>query len=118
MEGAMIATNGHWGLQSLSWVPGRRAAAQPRSLEIVLEENETWSFEVGRPGVEVVCLSGEVWVTVEGDPEDHVLAAGATFSTRRKGRLAMMALRPARLGLRSADRPTLVTSITRQSKAA
>lgn len=96
----MIATDGQWGLQSLWWVRGRRSAVRPRTLEIVLEENETWSFEVGGPRVEIVCLSGEVWVTLEGDPEDHVLAAGATLSTGRKGRLAMMALRPARLGLR------------------
>ncbi len=95
----MIATDGQWGLRSLWWVRGR-TAVRPRTLEIVLEENETWSFEVGGPRVEIVCLSGEVWVTLEGDPEDHVLAAGATLSTGRKGRLAMMGLRPARVGLR------------------
>ncbi len=97
----MTATDGPWGLLSLWWVLGRRAAVRPRPFEILLEEDETWSFEAGRPGVEVDCLSGEVWVTVEGDPQDHVLAAGATFSTGRRGRLAMMALRPARLGLRT-----------------
>ncbi len=100
----MVAMDGHWGLESLRWVLGRRAAVRPRPFEIILEENETRNFEVGGLGVEVVCLSGEVWVTVEGDPQDHVLAAGATFSTGRRGRLAMMALRPARLGLRPVRR--------------
>jgi len=104
MEEAMIATDRLWGLDGLRWVLGWRGAVPPRPIEIMLEEDEAWSFEVGGPGVELVCLSGEVWVTVEGDPQDHVLAAGATFSTGGRGRLAMMALRPARLGLRPARR--------------
>jgi hypothetical protein len=100
MEDAMVTTDRQWGLESLRCVLGQRGAARSRPIEIVLEEDETWSFEASNPGLELRCLSGEVWVTMERDPQDHVLAAGASFSTPHEGRIAMMALRPTRLGLR------------------
>ncbi len=94
----MIATDELWGLESLGW--GRRSAAvRPRPFEITLEENETWSFEARGPEVKLACSAGELWITVEGDPEDHILSTGATFSTGRRGRVAVMALCPSRLGV-------------------
>ncbi len=65
--------------------------------DLALEENETWSARVRAFEVEIRCLSGTVWLTREGDLEDHVLSAGDTFVSRRRGRLAMMAFRPAQV---------------------
>jgi hypothetical protein len=38
-----------------------------------------------------------VWITVEGDPEDHLVAAPAGFARPARGRFAVLALSPARL---------------------
>ncbi|HET9552299.1 MAG TPA: DUF2917 domain-containing protein [Anaeromyxobacteraceae bacterium] len=57
-----------------------------------LTRSEAWSTEVHHAGTEVRVLAGTVWVTQEADPEDHVLVAPATFTTRRHGRIAMEAL--------------------------
>jgi len=59
---------------------------------LVLEEQEALALKVHGNGLKVECLSGEVWVTAEG--EDRVLAKGETFSTMRRGcLLAILAFR-------------------------
>lgn len=57
-----------------------------------LEAGAAWSATGPRRGVSIRCERGTVWVTVEGDPEDHVLAAPAVFETHRRGRVAAQAL--------------------------
>jgi len=39
----------------------------------------------GRPGMKLICGSGQLWVTVEGDPADHVLSAGQGLTLERPG---------------------------------
>jgi len=96
----MAATRGQWLLRNPSLTLGLRRTDRG-AIDLALEQDETWSCRTsGRaraPQVEVRCLSGTVWVTLEGDIEDHVLSEGDTFVAARPGRLAMMALRPARL---------------------
>ena len=77
-----------------------RGAARREPVALELEENGTWSFPVCAAGVEVLCLSGTVWLTREGDPEDRFLSAGEAFASRMEGRLALMAFTPARLLVR------------------
>ena len=36
-------------------------------------------------GATVTCVSGNVWLTMEGDPRDVVLAPGASFTIERAG---------------------------------
>lgn len=69
-------------------------AASPRWIE--LAPSQTWSVEVGLGGVEVRIAVGEVWLTRERDPEDHVLSAPAALESRARGRLAVFALTAAR----------------------
>jgi hypothetical protein len=69
------------------------ALTAPVSLE--LNEGEAWSAEPPRHGLIVRCERGSVWMTVEGDREDHILAAGETFTTTAHGRVALLALSPA-----------------------
>jgi hypothetical protein len=62
-----------------------------------LAQSQTWSAEVGRARIAVRVRSGEVWITRQGDPEDHILGAAHTLEVDGKGRVAVLALTPARL---------------------
>jgi len=75
--------------------------------EIVLPPNTTAGFTVPAQGVRITCLSGTLWITGVGDPQDYVLTAGQKFVPRSGGRLVVesMATSPARFLLqRSASR--------------
>jgi hypothetical protein len=62
-----------------------------------LSQSQTWSADVGRTRIAVRVRSGEVWVTRQGDPEDHILGAAQSLESDGKGRVAILALTPARL---------------------
>jgi hypothetical protein len=66
--------------------------------EIVLPPNTTAGFAVPPRGVRITCLSGTLWVTGVGDPQDYLLSAGQKFVPRSGGRLVVesMAASPAR----------------------
>jgi hypothetical protein len=66
-------------------------------MRLDMHEAQTWSVVVGHGGVEVRVLAGSVWMTREGDPEDHVLDAPDAFASTRPGRLVVFALGPARV---------------------
>lgn len=66
------------------------------SVELALGDGRAWSRRVGRGGARVRCLAGSVLLTREGDPVDRVLVAGESFASERRGRLAALALAPAR----------------------
>jgi hypothetical protein len=78
-----------------------RAEGSRDSTELDLPDGMAWSMPVRDARTVVKCLSGVVWITCEGDPEDHVLSGGSSFSTSRRGRLAMMAFQPARVRVRT-----------------
>ena len=63
------------------------------ALLVSLDAPHAWSFDVRRGSLAIVLLEGEVMVTFEGDPLDHVLAPGERFATRGRGRVAVSALR-------------------------
>ncbi len=66
-------------------------------MRIDLTPSQTWSQEVGHGGVEVRIVAGEVWLTRERDPEDHVLLAPAVFESGMHGRMVVLALTVAQL---------------------
>jgi hypothetical protein len=77
-----------------------------RAAELSLAPDATWS-ERCAAGTEIRCTGGAIWLTLEGDPEDHVLAAGDVHVVERRGRVAVMALGPARIAVaRAAPRRT------------
>ncbi len=96
----MTATHGRRLLENMASSLGLRASRDD-VIDLVLEPDRTWSGRARAEGLEVRCLAGTVWVTVEGDPEDHVLAAGEVFVACRAGRVAMMAFEPARVRVAS-----------------
>ena len=83
---------------STGWLASRGRAASAQTL-IDLPNNMAWSLVPRRGGIEIRCERGAVWVTVEGDPEDHVLVAPAAFSIRSRRRVAALALEAARIAV-------------------
>ncbi|MFL5271348.1 MAG: DUF2917 domain-containing protein [Anaeromyxobacteraceae bacterium] len=77
-------------------VAALRTHAPPRPAVVDLAPGATWSLDAPH-GLALTCERGSVWITVEGDPEDHVLAAPAVFASPARGRFAVLALSPARL---------------------
>lgn len=50
-------------------------------------------------GTRIVSRLGTVWVTEEGDQEDHILGPGETLTIDRGGRTLLQALQPAWVAL-------------------
>ena len=50
-------------------------------------------------GTRIVSRLGTVWVTEEGDPEDHIVGPGETRLIGRGGRTLLQALQPAWVAL-------------------
>jgi ferric-dicitrate binding protein FerR (iron transport regulator) len=50
-------------------------------------------------GTRIVSRHGTVWVTEEGDREDHILRPGETLTIDRGGRTLLQALQPAWVAL-------------------
>lgn len=73
------------------------AASRRAATELLLADWAARSVDVRpRRPVVVTCLAGELLVTLEGDPVDHVLAPGEAFTAIGRGRLVVAALRPSR----------------------
>jgi hypothetical protein len=53
--------------------------------EINLDGMELLKLEFGRPGAGVMCTTGTLWLTQQGDPEDHLLKAGQSFTLNQQG---------------------------------
>ena len=47
----------------------------------------------------LVVLEGEIWLTRDGDPEDHILGAGSCRHLGRRDQAMAQALRPSRVRL-------------------
>ncbi len=54
---------------------------------------------LGAGGGEVSILSGQVWLTRSGDPDDHFLAAGESFQVRGEGEALVEAWGPGEVAL-------------------
>lgn len=50
-------------------------------------------------GVQIRCQSGSIWVTLDHDTRDIVLAPGESFATPEHRRAILFALEPARVSL-------------------
>jgi len=61
-------------------------------MTVKLSNNSQKSLAVRR-GSEIVCLEGVLWITLDGDIRDHILAAGEKFTANRKGKVVLQALK-------------------------
>ena len=67
--------------------------------QLYLCDGETLTLRPGRNGVEIVCLEGSVWVTQTGDSEDHVVRAGGSFVSWKRGKVVVQAMGSAGLAI-------------------
>jgi hypothetical protein len=60
--------------------------------EIDLDGLELLKLEFGQPGTRVICTTGTLWLTQEGDPHDHLLKAGQSFTLDQPGTVLVQGL--------------------------
>ena len=53
-------------------------------------------------GARIAAHRGTVWVTEEGDRDDHIVAAGEALVVGHAGRTVVQAIGPARIAIREA----------------
>jgi DUF2917 family protein len=53
-------------------------------------------------GVRIHTRAGQLWVTEEANPRDHIVGAGETFVVSRSGRIVIQALQSSWIALRDA----------------
>ncbi len=83
---------------SLFHVPSRHV---PPTFGLDLSAGQAWSTPSDH-SVDIECQRGSVWITVEGDPEDHVVVAPGHFRPVAHGRIAAYALEPAHVFVKAA----------------
>ena len=60
--------------------------------EICLEGLELLKLETGQPRKSVMCTAGTLWLTQQGDPDDHLLAVGQSFTPNHRGTILVQGL--------------------------
>ena len=70
-------------------------------MKIHLKKKELVAIERDARGVTVSCLDGAVWLTQNGDLNDHLILSGMGFTVSCKGKVVMLALNSATLMLNS-----------------
>jgi len=71
-------------------------------LELRLQAGEILHVHDG-PGLQVKCVSGELWITQANDAADIVLHAGGSFVLDRPGLALVSAIGPAHVAVRAAN---------------
>ncbi len=69
--------------------------------ELELHEGQVVTL-LDAKGTRIVARSGSVWVTEEGDRQDHIMGPGDARVVAHSGRTIVQALARSRIGLREA----------------
>jgi hypothetical protein len=72
----------------------------------------------GGRGHSIVCHSGSVWVTQDGDPRDVILRAGEAFTLDRDGPALVQALEPGAISIAQAEAQTRASRLAALLKSA
>jgi hypothetical protein len=75
---------------------------------LVLAQGATITLPDAR-GAVIRVLAGELWITQDGDPEDHFAGAAESFRVSRSGATVVQALHDARLVVEAAHASALET---------
>jgi hypothetical protein len=80
-------------------VPDRAPSGSPDSCAVVrLDSGQVWTRRVKRGSdLRVTCLRGQVWMTREGDDQDHFLRVEETLTSREPGLVCVQAMAPSQL---------------------
>ncbi len=68
-----------------SAVNARHTAQFGNTLKFSLSSQKLFRMDGDRRGTKILCTGGELWVTQEGDPYDHVLKCGEQFMITNRG---------------------------------
>lgn len=68
-------------------------------MQILLQDKEVAGLGKLPKGVVIQCLTGDLWVTCEGDNNDHVLRIGHEYTVTARGAIVVMAQSEARMSL-------------------
>ena len=63
---------------------------------LTLERNAVLAFDHARRA-RILCTYGALWITLDDDPRDIILAAGESFVVDRDARVLVTAVRPSSL---------------------
>jgi len=66
-------------------------------LGLTLEQGAIVDLRPPREGVAIGVQTGKLWITQTGDPTDHVLTAGESFTACGNGMLVVQALETSRM---------------------
>jgi hypothetical protein len=69
-------------------------------MEILLHDKEVAGLGKLPKGVVIQCLTGDLWVTCEGDNNDHILHVGNEYTVTERGTIVVMAQSEARMSLK------------------
>lgn len=69
-------------------------------MEILLRNKEVASLGKLPKGVVIRCMNGSLWVTCEGDNNDHILNIGNEYTVTDRGRIVVMAQSEVRMMLK------------------
>jgi Protein of unknown function (DUF2917) len=86
----------------LRCTPMQGEGPRAQVVQVALGVTHAWSLDVRRRPIRIELLEGQVMVTFEGDPADHILAPGSAFTTSGRGRVAVAAFRPSRFSVTAA----------------
>lgn len=90
-------------LSRWAW-PRRTSIAMRPSANVVLclDHTQILVIEQGR-GLRLSCACGSVWITVEGDRQDYLIAEGQELRLNSRGRVVVQAYGPCRLRMELPD---------------
>jgi len=72
-----------------------------------LEKNDIFRIKKLRPGMELSCEKGILWVTQSGDYRDYLLTPGKNLIMKKHGRVLIEALREVEFKISSLEKARL-----------
>jgi hypothetical protein len=104
----------------IGWAGGGATATFVASEETTMEQTQWLTLVLQRDGILTLalrggaglirCVAGRLWITVDGNPEDHLLLAGDERAFRAGGRAVIQAMSTATVRIR---RPALTGTVER-----
>jgi hypothetical protein len=75
-----------------------RSSAHAGEAVVQLDSGQVWTRRVKQGSdLSVTCLSGQVWMTREGDARDHFLRVEDTYTSREPGLVCVQAMAPSQV---------------------
>lgn len=96
MRAFRLRHSGHDGILHAheSFIKGNTMRPNLKAPELALDAGQVVTLDDAR-GLRIVARLGTVWVTEEGDSDDHIVGPGDAFIVAHRGRTVIQALKPA-----------------------